>query len=353
VAVGYTRFGTYAAAKCKRAITIFESEEEEATAALRAPVGILPLDHHILLRFHQLGILTVRDFTRFSSGALRRRFGREVERLQLFARGEVALPVQPAAERSRLVREMRLLYPEGSATALLHHLHMLTEELISQAWSHQELIAEIVISLCPEEWPGSMDECVEETLRAARPSGEQKLWDKLLKLRFEQIELPGPIIRLSAEARTVAFTREQRDLFAGSPKRDPHKALSAIADICAELGNDAVQIAQLHENHLPSAQFSWRRVERLFPPRPRVDAGTGVTPLVRRMLREPTRLSAIPVEHNSPKLKGPYVLSGGWWHGGEQPYRREYYYLEDTSGRLLWLYYDAPERAWMLQGVVE
>ena len=151
----------------------------ETAASLRAPVGVLPLDHDILLRFHQLGIYTIRDFTRFSSGSLRRRFGREVEQLQLFARGVESLPVQPAAERPRLRREMRLLYPEGSATTLLHHLHMLTEELISQAWSRQELIVEIVISLCPEEWPGSMEECIEETLRSARPSGEQELWDRL------------------------------------------------------------------------------------------------------------------------------------------------------------------------------
>ena len=77
--------------------------------------------------------------------------------------------------------------------------------------------------------------------------------------------------------------------------------------------------------------------------------------LVRRILREPTRLSAIPDEHNSPRLKGPYVLSGGWWNANSRggDYRREYYYLEDRSGRLLWLYYDAPQSKWMLQGVVE
>ena len=358
VAVGYSRFGTYAAAKSKRAVTVFEREDQEQAAALRAPVGVLPLDHDVLLRFHQLGILTIRDFNRFSSGALRRRFGREVDRLQLFARGEEALPVQPAAESPHMRREMRLLYPEGSPEALLHHLHMLTEELISGAWSRQELIAEIVIALCPEYWPGSMDECIEESLRSARPTHDQKLWDRLLKLRFEQLKLPGPIIRLSVEARTVETIREQSDLFSGSPKRDPRKALAAIADISAELGNDAVQIAELHHAHLPHEQFSWKRVDRLAPPCPHVAADgapgdTARTPLVRRILHEPTRLSVIPDEHNTPRLKGPYVLSGGWWNDHHGSYRREYYYLEDRSGRLLWLYYDAPESKWMLQGVVE
>jgi protein ImuB len=358
VAVGFTRFGTYATAKSRRTITIFEGEDQEQAASLRAPVGVLPLGHEVLLRFHQLGILTIRDFTRFSPGALRRRFGREVESLQRFARGEEALPVQPAGEHTLMVREMRLLYPEASAEALLHHVRTMMDELIAQAWAHQEGIAEIVVALCPEQWPGQTEECLEESLRAARPSCDKGIWERLLVLRFEKLTIPAPVIRLAVEARTVASEREQTELFAGPPRRDPRKALAAIADVCAELGNDAVQIAELDDAHLPEEQFRWSRVTRLAPPRPRGDAlhspsrsGSPVrTPLVRRLLHEAVPLSRIPDEQNSPRLSGPYVLSGGWW---QSPYRREYYYLEDVSGRLLWIYYDEPQRRWLVQGVVE
>jgi hypothetical protein len=144
--------------------------------------------------------------------------------------------------------------------------------------------------------------------------------------------------------------------------------MSAIADVCAELGNDAVQIAELHANHLPGAQFSWRRLEKLRVPSPRQSAGT--TRLVRRVLHDPRPLSAIPRENGTRRLKGPYVLSGGWWNdastseartstsdspGTNTPgaYCREYYYLDDGSGRLLWLYHDTTLKKWMLQGIVE
>jgi len=345
IAVGFSRFGTYAAAKSTRALTIFESRDQELAVALRAPVGVLPLDHDVLLRFHQLGIMTIRDFNRFSSGALRRRFGKEVERLQLFSRGDEALPVQPLPETMRLRREMRLLYPEGSAEVLLEYLHTLLGELIDQAWTDQELITEIELYLCPELWPGSPDECVEESLRTARPSSDRKLWDRLLRLRFEQMKLPGPIVRLSVEARTVSTPREQNDLFAGPPDRDARKALAALADICAELGNDAVQVAEVHDTHLPEAQFTWKRLETLSTPRP----GTGAGRLVRRIFPE-SRPVAAPREPD--RLAGPYVLSGDWWNEKAQ-YRRDYYYLEDESGRLLWLYHDIPADSWMVQGVVE
>lgn len=348
VAVGFSRFGTYAAAKSRRTITIFESEDQEQAAAFRAPVGVLPLEHEVLLRFHQLGILTIRDFTRFSPGALRRRFGKEVEHLQLFARGEQSLPLQPATGRASALREMRLLYPEASADALLHHVRTMVDALVAQAWSKQEGVAEIVVSLCPEQWPGRTEECVEESLRSARPTCDTGVWERLLALRFENLTLPGPVIRMSVEARTVGSSREQEDLFAAAPRRDPRRALAAVADVCAELGNDAVQVAELADAHLPEQQFHWRRVERFAAPRPRETDGP--TPLVRRMLHHPVPFTEMPVEHNNPRLAGPYLLSGGWW---QSEYRREYYYLEDRSGRLLWIYYDAPQKKWLVQGVVE
>ncbi|TFH05428.1 MAG: DNA polymerase Y family protein, partial [Spirochaetales bacterium] len=131
IAVGFTRFGTYAAAKSRRAVTFFENADQEEASGLRSPVGVLPLDHDTLLRLHQLGLYTIKDFVRFSPGALRRRFGREVEQLQRFARGESTMPIQWETEEEGLRREMRFLYPESSSDALLHHQITLLRELIA------------------------------------------------------------------------------------------------------------------------------------------------------------------------------------------------------------------------------
>jgi hypothetical protein len=99
-------------------------------------------------------------------------------------------------------------------------------------------------------------------------------------------------------------------------------------------------------------------------------------------------LSRIPDEFSYPRMVGPFELSGGWWNqrpedvgsaerhgsdvlhdrsavrpegelhdahgaGFEPAFRREYYYLQDRSGRLLWVYYDVPAGQWLIQGVVE
>lgn len=344
IAVGFTRFGTYAAAKVKRRITIFAGEGEERAAAMRAPVGVLPLDHESLARFHQLGILTIRDFTRFSPGALRRRFGPEVEQLQRFARGEETLPLQAVDERPVLRREMRLLYPEGKVEALLHHALTLLAELIAQAWSEQRLVSELEIELCPEHWPGAHDECLRERVLTSRPTVDSSRLERLLRLRLEHLELPGPVVRLALEVTLLPTDRAQEDLFADHGRRDPVEALAALADIRAELGNDAVQVAELRHAHLPEEQFAWRPLTRLLAPRP---AAVSRPHLVRRILHEPLPLARLPGDY---RLAGPYELSGGWW---QTPYRREYYYLRDRHGRLLWLYYDAPASRWLVQGVVE
>jgi protein ImuB len=344
VAVGFTRFGTYAAAKRKRTITIFEHEDQEEAAAMRSPVGVLPLEHDLLLRLHQLGLYTIRDFVRFSPGALRRRFGREVESLQRFARGESSLPVQGESEHDPLRREMRLLYPEADAEPLLNHQLTLLRSLIETVFGRRQLITEITLELYPELWPGKMEPGIVERIRTARPTLDAQRIERLVKLRLESVELPAPIIRLAVEVGTVPTERGQADLFSGSNRRDPHAALSAIADICAEFGNDAVQVAQLEDAHLPEEMFSWQRVDSLMVPLPKVDSGSA---LIRRMLRVPASARRVDLSHGC--YSGPYEISGGWWN---TRFNRRYYYAE-KNGRMSWIYFDVGSSTWFTQGVVE
>jgi hypothetical protein len=60
-----------------------------------------------------------------------------------------------------------------------------------------------------------------------------------------------------------------------------------FAKIRAELGDDAVVRAQLHDGHLPEARFGWEPLDELTLPEP-----TEVThrPLVRRLYSPPIQL---------------------------------------------------------------
>lgn len=382
IAVGFTRFGTCTAARVKRAITLFDTPRDERTAALRAPIGVLPIEPDALMRLHHLGVYTVRDFVRFEPGALRRRFGPEVEELRRFAADGAELPVQGAGERRPLRRDVRLLHPERSIEALLHHQTELLRAVIAQARDEQCAITEIVMEFCPEQWPGHDEPCLTERIRTARPTLDAARIERLMRLRMEHGKLEhgklrAPIVSLTLEAVCVSSTREQHDLFGGQRTIEYEQAAHALSDITAELGNDAVQFARLETSHLPEHSFSWQNAGRGWqnaggglqnaslavkrpPPAIRStdesDRPAGLlTPpgypqLVRRILEAPVPLSSMPDEFQSPRIAGPYTLSGGWWN---HPYQREYYYLYDRFDRALWIYFDVNERRWMLQGIVE
>ena len=346
IAVGCTRFGTYAAAKAKRQITLFDREDEERSAAMGAPLGVLPLDHEVLLRCRRLGVVTVGDLCAFAPGALRRRFGAEVERLQRFAKGEAEMPLQSVDEPDAMRREMRLLYPQDSMDALLRYQLSLLRELVAHAWSRQRLVSRIVMEFHAERWGEEPDAPCREEILTAQPTSDQRVLERLITLRMEHLRLPAPVVRIRLEVALLPPERGQHDLFV-VPRRDPAKALAAIAEVCAELGNDAVQIAVLEETHLPQASYRWRRVERLALPGPADEAS--IRPLLaRRVLHAPLPLSQPRFDRDGP-LAGPYEISGGWW---QHPYRRDYFYLRDRSGRLIWVY-RAVSGQWFVQGVVE
>jgi protein ImuB len=182
--------------------------------------------------------------------------------------------------------------------------------------------------------------------------------ERLIRLRLETIELPSPVVRLLLSAEAVQTDREQSELFSFSRTPELKKAENAIAEIEAELGPDSVSVARIENSHLPEHTFSWNSVGRLRPPRPQSASSAGdggdqprTATLVRRMLAEPVALDTPPAALRLvPKVDGPYELSGGWW---DRPYVRQYYYLTDQTGRLLWIYYDQPAQRWMVQGIIE
>lgn len=351
VAVGWSRFGSYAAAKRRTGVTVLTSESQEHALAQRAPVSILPLEHQVIERLLQLGMTTIRDFVRFSPGSLRRRFGREVEALHRFARGEAELPLQPVAEAVPLRLARRLSYAERTAQGVLHHLYELLGALFVAAQDRASLVAEVSAELQLED--GSLQT---EVVRSAGATSSRALYEKLLRLRLEATELTQPVTALAMEARVVEAGREQGDLFRHTPRRDPATARAAVALVQAELGNDAVQTATLSCRHLPEEQFEWRPVTSLSAPHPEMETEQLRPSLVRRILRQPVaqgssscgpRTAVTPTGAVGPTV---HRITTGWWR---EPTAREYRYVETAAGRLLWGYIDQRTGRWRIQGAVE
>ena len=82
----------------------------------------------------------------------------------------------------------------------------------------------------------------------------------------------------------------------------------------------------------------------------RVSGGAGRDSAPAAADRDAPGLPATAATGRAAGMRGPYVVSGGWWR---TPVHREYYFASAGGRTWRWIYYDRRRRAWFEQGAVE
>ena len=411
VAVGFTRFGTYAVARTAAtaatgpAATVLRDAATERVLAGQAPLDRLGIDPALRDSLQKLGIGTVRAFLQLPPAGVRRRFGADAERLHRLAAGDLWVPLQPLRVREPLVARHDLDDPETDVSRLLFLVKRLLNRVLARIAARQEALAELTLDLRLERAPAQT-----ERIRPAAPTLDAAQLLNLVRLRLEACfrpetrrsrEEPAPatptppapapqaralqggtlgagVTSLRVAARAVRTRSAQAGLFAARPRRDLAAANRALARVRAEFGDEAVVRARLVEAHLPEARFAWEPLataprtvaaSRSATARRHVAASRSATarelacrPLVRSIHARPVPLPPRPrhepdgwllrggVAGHVEDLAGPYLVSGGWWRAAVH---REYYFARMRDGDVLWIYYDRPRRRWCWQGRVE
>ncbi len=350
IAVGFTRFGSYVAAKTAEAPVVFASAEQERRAALEASLEVLPLKPEVQERLHKLGLRTVGSFLRLPAGGVRRRFGPEAERVHHFASGDLSLPLQPMRIEEEREFVKKLPFPVTDAGRVLFHLEQPLQSLLAHADARQELISEIRLTLVLEDAPTSV-----ERVRAASPSLDSGLLFELLALRVNSLQISAGVVEIRLCASRLQAMKVQEELFRKHARRNLDAGARAFDRIRALLGNNAVQWARLRNEHLPQHSFAWETAERPMitcSGRPKTGDRERVQ-LVRRFFREPRYMRPDAARRTAEAITlsvGPYLISGKWWLN---PFDREYYFAETAGGELRWIYYDRQSQEWRIQGLVE
>jgi protein ImuB len=356
VVVGFGRFTTYALARVKRGVVVFNRPEEEIAAARNVPLDRLGLEPAARDSLDRLGIRTLGEFLDLPAEGLEKRFGPEVLRLHRLATGELQLPLQPDRPQPPAIRRFPLDHPETNVERLLALIEKkMMPPLLKTVTERSQLVREIKVGFCFDRLGDHV-----ETIRPAAPTRSARQLFELIRLRLQAVrKLPDAVVEVILMAGTVRTTRKQMKLFEEHPKRSPEAANRALARIRAELGDSSVVHARLREGHLPEGNFTWERLTGLEDARPR-DPKPGS--LIRRIYEQPRPLPARPRHEpdgwmlrgleQGPvvNVRGPYVISGGWWN---RTVHREYHDAETQKGELLWVYYDRPRRRWYLHGRVE
>jgi protein ImuB len=354
-AVGFSRFGCYAAARSKRGRVVFRSRDEERAVAHRVPLTLLGIEPAVRDALRKLGVDRVGRFVELPPDGLEKRFGPELLHLHRLATDLLRLPVQPHRPAEPAVERLPLDHPETDVARLLYAIERMLPGLIATLSDRSEQLAGLDVGFRFERLGDHL-----ESLRPAAPTLDATRLLELVRLRLEGLRrLPDGVTEIRLLARSVKAAREQRQLYAERPRRDLEAADRALARLRAELGDEAVRFARLREGHLPEAGFSWESLDHIGKPSPR---GTSTSRLVRRIYTRPLPLPSR--SRHEPdgwllrdleqgpvvKIDGPYVVSGGWWN---RPVQREYHFAETRKGELLWIFYDRGRRRWFLQGRVE
>jgi protein ImuB len=306
LAVGFTRFGTYALAKTlPRRVLVCRSEDEERRRMRDVALDRLGIDPDLARKLARLGVRTAGDFLDLPGDGIRRRFGNDAWRLHRRARGETWDPLVPLAPEDPLRRSLLLEDPVTDSGLVLFLVRRLLALLLGPTAARGKAVRSLAISLhrsLKRDRPSLVF-----TVRAAEPTLDEAVLVDLVRLRLESEllfasparsspgsmrELAGAsIIEIEVEAEAADAREDQLRLFHERTRRDLSAGARALARVRAELGEGSVVRAVLRQGHLPEASFAWEPIETIPAPSPRIVLEK---PLVRRIEDRPLALPPRP-----------------------------------------------------------
>jgi len=357
-AVGFTRFGSFAAARSGREPGVLADPAEEREVAAAVPLRLLGLDPDDRDALERLGVFRVRDLLGLPASGVEARFGPAAARLRRLAAGDLPDPLAPVPGEEPVRAREVLEHAEEDRDRLLLVLRGLLEPLAAGLAPRRRAAAAVEVRL-------ALDDGTEARLdlRPAAPTRDAAHLLELVRLRLEATRLRSGVVEAEVELRAVPEDPGTGRLFPDRQGRDAAAAGRALDRVRAEFGPAAVVRARLRDGHLPGASFEWAPLEGALPP-PRPGPAPARPPLVRRVLDRPRPVPAPGGVRHGPDgwdpagphagaavpVAGPFVVAGGWW---AREVRREYRWVETRRGDLLWLFHDRRRRRWFLEGSVE
>ena len=321
IAVGFSRFATYAVARAAPRLLVFRDAEAEQKAARSVPLDRLSLAPELRDAVARLGVHTLGGYLKLPPGGVLLRFGREAFRLHELAAGARWDPLRAQHPEAPLEVRVELDDPESDATRLLFLIKGALQKLLGVLAARKLALSALMIELSFSRAFGEQ----REHLEPAEPTLDDRVLLRLVHLRLESAPARAAVRGIALFADGVPAHASQLALFLSGPRRDLHAASEALAQLRAELGEQGVRKAVLRDGHLPEAQFAWEPLGKLEAAKPR----TGLPRvLIRRIHAQPIPVQArggvgnirndgwliSGLEHGSVlRFHGPYLASGGWW----------------------------------------
>ena len=315
------------------------------------PVAALRLDDRTCVALQRLGLRKIANVHDVPRATLGRRFGRDVLMRLDQALGAQPEEVSPLADPPHYGVRMTLPEPIGLSADVMAGTARLLDQLCAKLKAREMGARALSLTLRRVDQANQQVE-----LRLARPLREARRILPLFLRGMDQVDAGFGIDQLRLEA-TQVETLPVQQLGHSSPLQNDVLD-DLITRIGTRVGLENIQRFLPADSHIPERSFiiapaayskpagSWvalrPRPLRLFPPEPIM--GTGPRP--------PRHFHWRRMPLTTGRATGPERIAPEWWMADEnwRTGLRDYWHVETTQGRRLWLYYTPQNPGWFVQG---
>ncbi|EPX56842.1 hypothetical protein D187_007277 [Cystobacter fuscus DSM 2262] len=349
----------------KRFAVVPDGEEAQALA----PLPLSALEGPEQTAFAALGLSTLGEVGALPVGAVTARGGAAGMRAHARCRGGDETPFIPEVLEEVLEERLTLEWPAESLEPLQFALKTVLDRLCGRLGGRRRAAVRLSLTL---KLDPSGQAVVPLTL--ARPTAQSKMLLDLTRHRLGDVRLEGPVAGLLLRVEEDCEDRGQQLSLGDAPEGDA--ALEVVLSrLATALGEESLFMAALEDSHRPEAGYSPRAFRPPTVSRglegellQAVEAPEAVPEVLRerpsRMLSSPTpidvemtpegELLAARVGGKRRRvvaLMGPERLSGDWWD--ERPYSRDYYRVHFEGLGQAWVFRDARDSRFYLQGLFD
>ena len=338
-------------------IVIPPGRESEFLAPL--PIEALRLDEQIIKALHEVEITIIGHLFDLPRNQLTARYGEELLLRMDQASGEAMEAIDPVRPRPLLAAARAfdgpVLQLEGIEITIRELLEQLSAALLRRERGVRRLDLELL----------RIDaEPVRTSITLSRPSRNAKHVWALLQARVEKMNLGFGVERITLTAgRTGKLHHQQYEVNALCGSEHVDRAAGELIDtLASRLGPDRVLRLQPRESHIPEYAFRYRSAMENIPHREMsasiiaADRPTIVLPRPELIAME--LLDSVPMrfrwrcfESAVMSWIGPERIAGEWWNQIPRGPVRDYFKVQDESGRWLWMYREPQTSRWFMHGV--
>ena len=320
-------------------------------SALEAlPVSALRLEADQVTALQRLGLRTVGELAARPRAPLTRRFGPGLMRRLDQALGTAPEEITPLADPPHYGVRMTLPEPVGLVTDIMAGTARLLERLCAKLHAGQAGARVLCLTLRRVD-----QECQQVELRLARALHDPKRILPLFERGIEAAEAGYGIDQLRLQAVEVE-PLPPRQISHGA--RNPGKLDDLITRLGARVGLENIQRFLPADSHIPERSFivaaaafsepygSWDTLRprplRLFPPEPISGQGS----------RPPRKFRWRRMSLTAARVTGPERIAPEWWWD-DPDWRsglRDYWRVETSQGRRLWLFHTPQAPGWFVHG---